>query len=196
LALSALTLSSPASASLHSKKTQRQSNTIRCTKVSLGHSKITHGELAACRDSTLKIGKPCPAGSSIITVGTHNATFGLLVGHRPVSLGKQPGMGTFSELCGSSKVPATTTTAAPTPTATATAPPAPATTTTRPAPPPPSTTTFPAPPPTTAECYVDPEGNCYRAGEYCPDSLHGQTVQGESGPITCEDNDGWRWEDA
>jgi len=51
-------------------------------------------------------------------------------------------------------------------------------------------------PPTTAACYIDPEGNCYKAGEFCPDSLHGQTVQGESGQITCENNNGWRWEPA
>jgi hypothetical protein len=47
-----------------------------------------------------------------------------------------------------------------------------------------------------AHCYIDPEGNCYRAGEFCPKSLHGQTVQGENGPIKCEDNNGWRWEPA
>jgi hypothetical protein len=58
-------------------------------------------------------------------------------------------------------------------------------------------TTAALPPTTVAatECYIDPEGNCYRAGEYCPDTLHGQTVQGEDGPIICENNDGWRWED-
>jgi cardiolipin synthase len=63
-------------------------------------------------------------------------------------------------------------------------------------PPPPVATT--APPPSTsgstAGCYIDPEGNCYRAGEYCPDRLHGSTVQGEDGPITCEDANGWYWE--
>lgn len=69
--------------------------------------------------------------------------------------------------------------------------------TTRPAAP---VTTRPVRPPVTATpssgCYVDPEGNCYRAGEFCPDALHGQTVRGESGLIICEDNDGWRWEPA
>lgn len=44
-------------------------------------------------------------------------------------------------------------------------------------------------------CYIDPEGNCYRAGEFCPASLYGQTVQGSSGPIKCENVNGyWRWE--
>ena len=64
---------------------------------------------------------------------------------------------------------------------------------------PPGTTAPPttaAPTPTTTGCYIDPEGNCYKPGEYCPKSLYGQTVQGASGPITCEDNDGWRWEPA
>ena len=46
-----------------------------------------------------------------------------------------------------------------------------------------------------ATCYIDPEGNC-SAGEYCPTSLYGKTVQGSSGPIICEDNNGWRWENA
>ena len=61
--------------------------------------------------------------------------------------------------------------------------------------PPTTTTTTTAtslrPPPS---CYVDPEGNCYHAGEYCPSALHGQTVQGSNGPIVCTDNNGWRWE--
>jgi len=48
----------------------------------------------------------------------------------------------------------------------------------------------------TGRCYIDPEGNCYRAGEYCPNALHGQTVQGSSGPIVCTNNNGWRWEPA
>jgi hypothetical protein len=61
-----------------------------------------------------------------------------------------------------------------------------------PQPPPPS----PPPPPTSSSCYIDPEGNCYRAGEFCPKALRGQTVQGETGPITCVDNNGWRWEPA
>jgi len=49
--------------------------------------------------------------------------------------------------------------------------------------------------PTGNNCFLDPQGNCYRAGEFCPVSLHGATVQGQAGPITCVlDNDGiWRW---
>lgn len=86
--------------------------------------------------------------------------------------------------------PTTTTQATVPPTTRASVPP-----TTRATVPP---TTSPPPPTTVAAagCYIDPEGNCYRAGEYCPNSLHGQTVEGESGRITCEDNNGWRWEPA
>jgi len=96
------------------------------------------------------------------------------------------------------KVPAPASTSAPTTTraltATATAPRPTTTTAPRQA-----TTTTAAPPATTTTttgCYVDPEGNCYRAGEFCPNSLHGQTVQGDNGPIVCTNNDGWRWEPA
>jgi phosphatidylserine/phosphatidylglycerophosphate/cardiolipin synthase-like enzyme len=63
----------------------------------------------------------------------------------------------------------------------------------------PSAEPSPAPAPTpvtTGACFLDPEGNCYRAGEYCPDSQRGQTVEGAGGPITCEDKEGWRWEAA
>jgi hypothetical protein len=41
-------------------------------------------------------------------------------------------------------------------------------------------------------------GNCYRAGEYCPDADHGETGTDANGEtIKCEDVDGsWRWEHA
>lgn len=109
----------------------------------------------------------------------------------------------------STRPPATTTTVRPTTTTTPLPPPPtttlPPSTTTEPlttVPPPPTTTSPPTTsppatsPPSTAGCYIDPEGNCYRAGEYCPEALRGQTVQGANGPIVCEDNDGWRWEPA
>lgn len=98
-------------------------------------------------------------------------------------------MTSYSQWLAQSAPRTTTTTAAPKPPPTTAAP------TTRPPPPPTTTTT--SPPATTAPgCYIDPEGNCYRAGEYCPDAMHGQTIQGESGPLVCTDNDGWRWEPA
>ena len=69
-----------------------------------------------------------------------------------------------------------------------------------PSPAPPAAAPSPAPaPPTTAApagCYPTTSGgNCYRAGELCPDADHGQSgVAGNGEAITCEDNDGWRWE--
>jgi hypothetical protein len=38
-------------------------------------------------------------------------------------------------------------------------------------------------------------GSCYEPGEYCRDSDHGMSgVAGDGETITCEDNNGWRWE--
>jgi hypothetical protein len=40
-------------------------------------------------------------------------------------------------------------------------------------------------------------GKCYEPGEYCRDDDHGASgVAGDGEAITCEDNDGWRWEPA
>ena len=65
------------------------------------------------------------------------------------------------------------------------------------APPPPP----PPPPPaqTTAQTQgcspLTNSGNCYSPGEYCRDDDHGVSGTDANGdPITCEDNDGWRWE--
>jgi hypothetical protein len=39
------------------------------------------------------------------------------------------------------------------------------------------------------------EGTCYRPGEFCRDTDHNQSGIDENGDsMTCEDNDGWRWE--
>ncbi len=56
---------------------------------------------------------------------------------------------------------------------------------------------LPAPPPATASsCYpFSDEGTCYEPGEFCRDNDHGMTgVAGDGETITCENNDGWRWE--
>ena len=88
--------------------------------------------------------------------------------------------------------------------------PAPAQTTPAPAaaPSPAQTTTpapAPAPPVSTApvstapaSCYpLSDEGTCYEPGEYCRDDDHGASGVARDGEaITCEDNDGWRWEPA
>ncbi len=65
------------------------------------------------------------------------------------------------------------------------------------APPPVSTPSVaPAPAPSTSSCYpLSDEGTCYEPGEYCRDSDQGTSgVAGDGKSITCEDNDGWRWE--
>jgi hypothetical protein len=69
------------------------------------------------------------------------------------------------------------------------------------APPAPAKTTpvaVPAPPVATARASCSPltnGGNCYEPGEFCRNSDHGASgVAGDGKAITCEDNDGWRWE--
>jgi hypothetical protein len=61
----------------------------------------------------------------------------------------------------------------------------------------------PAPKPTTAPpaptgCYpTTSSGNCYRAGEFCPQADAGMSGIAENGEaIICEDNNGLRWEPA
>jgi len=63
--------------------------------------------------------------------------------------------------------------------------------------------TAPAVAPTTAVaspagCYpMSDEGTCYEPGEYCREDDYGTSgVAGDGEAITCEDNDGWRWEPA
>lgn len=58
----------------------------------------------------------------------------------------------------------------------------------------------PAPAVTTApstSCYpLTNGGNCYEPGEYCRNSDHGATgIAGDGKHISCEYNNGWRWED-
>lgn len=62
------------------------------------------------------------------------------------------------------------------------------------------------PPATTAEsktggpgsggCHpLTDSGNCYEPGEFCRDTDHGTSgTAGDGEAITCEDNDGWRWD--
>jgi hypothetical protein len=56
--------------------------------------------------------------------------------------------------------------------------------------------TTPAAAPTPAGCYpLSDEGTCYEPGEYCRYDDEGTTgLAGDGETITCEDNDGWRWE--
>jgi hypothetical protein len=68
--------------------------------------------------------------------------------------------------------------------------PAPVTSAPRPAP----SASAPAP----VSCHPTTSGgNCYRAGELCPAKDHGRSgVAGNGEAITCENNNGWRWESA
>ena len=58
------------------------------------------------------------------------------------------------------------------------------------------TTTTTAPPPAPGACYpLTNSGGCYEPGEYCRDADHGASgVAGDGEAITCEYNNGWRWE--
>jgi hypothetical protein len=91
--------------------------------------------------------------------------------------------GTSASLQPSAKPPPPSPTPSPTPSPAASPTPAP----------PPATIPAPAPQPS---CYpISDEGTCYEPGEYCRDDDHGMSgVAGDGETITCEDNDGWRWE--
>jgi hypothetical protein len=71
---------------------------------------------------------------------------------------------------------------------------------------PPTTAPTTAAPPTTAPTTAAPAapacspltsgGNCYEPGEFCAAKDHGVTgIAGDGKSITCEDVNGWRWED-
>jgi hypothetical protein len=47
-----------------------------------------------------------------------------------------------------------------------------------------------------AACYpLTNGGNCYEPGEFCRAADHGSSgVAGDGAAITCENNNGWRWE--
>jgi hypothetical protein len=54
----------------------------------------------------------------------------------------------------------------------------------------------PAPAPAPSGCYpTTSSGGCYEPGEYCPVADYGTSgVVGDGEAISCEDNNGWRWE--
>jgi hypothetical protein len=65
-----------------------------------------------------------------------------------------------------------------------------------PPPPPPTPAPAPSTPAPHAGCYpLSNEGTCYEPGEYCRKADHGASgIAGDGKAITCEYNDGWRWE--
>jgi hypothetical protein len=96
-------------------------------------------------------------------------------------------------------IPAESAAQTPAPVITTAAPPtapAPVVTTAAPSTAPAAAPTQPAATP--AGCYpMSDEGTCYEPGEYCREDDHGTSgVAGDGKAITCEDNDGWRWEPA
>jgi hypothetical protein len=56
----------------------------------------------------------------------------------------------------------------------------------------------PGPPATATSCHpLSDEGTCYEPGAFCRDDDHSMNgVAGDGETITCEDNNGWRWEPA
>lgn len=60
---------------------------------------------------------------------------------------------------------------------------------------PPTTSSTPSSTGTAACSPLSNEGTCYEPGEYCRTTDHGLSgIAGDGETITCEDNDGWRWE--
>lgn len=171
--------------------TSRSTETVRCVAALTRHWTVTESLLAACTGSSLIVTHPCPKGLSTIFVMRRGTTYALHLGHKPMKLAKQYGMGTITQACG-----ATTTPHEPATTATTGVPLSPAPTT---APPASTTTTVSPPPPMTAmpaSCTpLSDSGTCYESGAYRRVSDHGATGRaGDGESIACEDNDGWRWE--
>jgi hypothetical protein len=202
-----LVLSAPSVGGAAVASASSASQSAHCAKAAKGHAKLTKADIASCKAVSSRVISvhKCPSGPSVTAIRLSSVDFALRQGSRSVRLGKNVKAKALSALCGKSTkpslaIPATT---APPPTTTTTQPPPP-TTTTRPPPPattvpPPPATTTPPPVPTTvapASCYpLTDGGNCYEPGEFCRDSDHGATGRaGDGKTITCEDNDGWRWE--
>jgi hypothetical protein len=200
LVASGLALGAPLAASASSAGAQKHAHTVQCTGTATGHKKVTKTGVTACTSSSLKVTRPCPSGSTIFVV-SKGTTYALRPGAKPIRLPKHASLAALNKACGLSTTPITAALALPAPTTTTVLP---TTTTTAPPPPPttappPPPTTAPPPPPTTAApagCSpIDDEGGCYEPGEYCRDDDHGVTgTAGDGETITCEDNDGWRWE--
>jgi len=205
LAMSLAFFSAPSSAGA-STKAKIHESTAQCAKAAKGHSRVTKSELSSCKTVSTTISHHCPNGPTLLLVRTSKDHFALRQGHEPVRLKTKTLFVSIARLCGDVSNSATTTTStSTTSTTTTTTTPPPPPTTTPPRPPSPITTTTrapappPPPPPTTvapAGCYpLSNENTCYEPGEYCRDDNHGQTGRaGDGETITCEDNNGWRWE--
>jgi len=185
-----------------SAQSTKAAQVSRCTKATTGRSNLTKANVADCRSAVL-VQLRCDSGPSIGIVKVKGVAYALRQGSRPVRIGNNYRVVQLAKMCTApvSTISTTTTTVPPT-TTTVTVPP-----TTTSAPPRTTTTTSPpptvppptSPPPTAAPASTcsptTSSGNCYSAGEFCSNADHGVSgVAGNGEAITCEDNNGWRWE--
>lgn len=190
--------------SLQASPASAQSTTgvqvARCTKAITARSTISKANMADCRSAIL-VQLRCDSGTSIGIVKVKGVAYVLRQGSRPVRIGNNYRVAQLQKVC-TSPAPTTTTTVTTTtvtvpPTTTTAPPPAPTTTppTSPPATVPPPTSPPPTAAPVTACSPMTSSGNCYSAGEFCSNADHGVSgVAGNGEAITCEDNNGWRWE--
>jgi hypothetical protein len=201
LALSVLTFGVPSTGAGAASKVHIHTLTVRCTKAAQGHSKVTRADISACQVVKTTVAHHCATGRSISLVKVGGSHFALRQGHAPAKLNSHNTLQVVASMCGGSvttPTSVTTTSTAPPQTTTTTRPPAPVTTTTRtpltvPVTAPPTTVPVTAAP---ANCTpLTDGGNCYEPGEFCRADDHGVTGRaGDGETITCEDNNGWRWE--
>jgi len=173
----------PAGALTAKQTKQYRVNTTACARAVKSGKVVTAKTYRICTHATVYSPAPCPSGQKgqLVSVGTR--TFAMHIGRKPDQLPKGYTVTRVDRGCTTVASTAPATTSPPTTVA-------PTTTTTRPPPPPPSTT---AAAPTCSP--LTNGGNCYEPGEYCRTSDHGASgVAGNGEPITCEDNNGWRWE--
>jgi hypothetical protein len=159
-------------------KAQLHAQIVQCDRAAKGHGKVTKANLSSCKAAHLQVKDKCKSASGATVVKVNKVDYALRIGHIPVKV---------TRLCLAPAATAPVVTIPPT------------TTTTTTQPPPPPTTAAPLPPPTTAapaSCTpMTDSGNCYEPGEYCRASDHGVSgVAGDGARITCENNNGWRWE--
>jgi hypothetical protein len=179
-----------------SAQTTKTVQVARCSKATTGHSNLTKANVTDCRSAAL-VQLRCDSGPSIGIVKVKGVAYALRQGSRPLRMGNNYRVVQLAKLCISPPPAPTTTTTVPptTTTTTVTVPP----TTTPPTAPPTTAPPTTSPPPTAAPASscspTASSGNCYSAGEYCSNADHGVSgTAGNGEAITCEDNNGWRWE--
>jgi hypothetical protein len=197
LAAALLTLGSPASAGVHAAKGATHSQVNRCDSGSKGHQKVNGPVFSACKAIPSTVLHHCSHGANVLLVKVSKNVYVLKQGHSPIKVNNATLLRTVASLCGGATKPRSVSTS------TSTSPPTTTTTTTTTTVPVTVPATVPATIPATVPSTAAPVGchpltnggNCYEPGEYCRDSDHGVTgVAGDGETITCENNNGWRWE--